>query len=650
MSVPAHAPFDYQALEDFKKEATKYPNISDIQNVKAIPIIETEGYGQIPALDAIIKFKIEDQNNSKLEEATKEIYSKEFYGGRLKQNTGKFAGKTVSEAKEEVKKWMLQGGNADILYELNETPIRCRCGAECVVKILSNQWFLNYSDPEWKTKVHSWINEMKILPEEIRNEFNNVVDWLRERACARQHGLGTKLPWDKNWIIESLSDSVIYMAYYTIAKYVNNKEITSENVSDAFFDYIFLSKGDSDNISSQCKITPELLEKIKKEFQYFYPVNARHSGRDLVPNHLTFFIFNHIAIFPREYWPEEIVVNGSVLMDGKKMSKSEGNIIPLRDAIRNHGADSIRLAILISAELLQDADFNQEAVRGIKNKLESMLEECSKYRSGSIIKLEQEDKWIKSKMEQLVLKTTSSIQKMRLREALHFILYEFESDLQWYTKRALAKKRNDFSGILHEVSSIRVSMMSPFAPYASEEMWSRLGNTGIVSKSTWPDYHEDKIDFESIQSENLLKNTIEDIKNIIKVTKIIPKKITIYTSAQWKVKAYQEILSRVISGEVNIGAIIRSLIADKDTEEIKKDPDFVKKTVNDILSESQEERESKNRIGLIDEKKILAELDSLVQAEFGITSQVFSESDQDKYDPKNKSKTSRPYKPAILIE
>jgi len=650
MSVPAHAPFDYQALEDLKKEATKYPDLAEINNVNAIPIIETEGYGQIPALDAITKFQIENQNSSKLEEATKEIYSKEFYGGKLKQNTGRFVGKTVAEAKDEVKKWMLQGGNADILYELNETPIRCRCGAECVVKILSNQWFLNYSDPEWKTKVHSWINEMKILPEEIRNEFNNVVDWLRERACARQHGLGTKLPWDKNWIIESLSDSVIYMAYYIIAKYVNNKEITSENVSDVFFDYIFLNKGDPNSISSQCKITPELLEKIKKEFQYFYPVNARHSGRDLVPNHLTFFIFNHIAIFPREYWPEEIVVNGSVLMDGKKMSKSEGNIIPLRDAIRNHGADSIRLAILISAELLQDADFNQEAVKGIKNKLESMLEECSRYRSGSTVKLEQEDKWIKSKVQQLILKTTTSIQKMRLREALHFILYDFESDLQWYTKRALAKKRNEFSTILHEVSSTRVSMMSPFAPYAAEEMWSRLGNAGIVSKSTWPEYHEDMIDFESIQSENLLKNTIEDIKNIIKVTKITPKKITIYTSAQWKVKAYQKILSKVVAGEVNIGLIIRSLIADKDTEEIKKDPDFVKKTVNDILSESQEERESKNKIGLIDEKKILSELDSLVQAEFGITSQVFSESDQDKYDPKNKSRTSRPYKPAILIE
>jgi leucyl-tRNA synthetase len=239
---------------------------------------------------------------------------------------------------------------------------------------------------------------------------------------------------------------------------------------------------------------------------------------------------------------------------------------------------------------------------------------------------------------------------MRLREALHFILYEFESDLQWYMKRVTAKRRQDFSGILHEIFSTRVAMLSPFAPYASEEMWHRLGNTGIVSESSWPAYNENSIDFSSIQSENLLKNTMEDIKNIIKVTKIIPKKITIYTPASWKVKAYQKILSKVVEGEINIGNLIKSLIADKETEEIKKDPDFVKKTVNDILSESQEQRESKNKIGLIDGKKILSELDSLVQAEFGISSQVFTESDQDKYDPKNKSRTARPYKPAILIE
>lgn len=650
MSVPAHAPFDYQALDDLKKEASRHPNIPALSEIKPISIIETEGYGDIPAREIIEKLGIKNQDDPKLEEATKEIYSKEFYGGKLKQNTGKFANKVVADAKEAVKKWILDNGNADILYELNENPVRCRCGAECVVKLLDNQWFLNYSNPEWKEKVHSWINEMKILPEEIRNEFNHVVDWLKERACARQHGLGTKLPWDKNWIIESLSDSVIYMAYYTIVKYVNAGEIKPDYISDSFFDYVFLEKGDLQKTSSESKIPQETLEKIKKEFQYYYPVNARHSGRDLVPNHLTFFIFNHLAIFPKKYWPEEIVVNGSVLMDGKKMSKSMGNIIPLRDAIKTHGADSIRLAILISAELLQDADFNQEAVRGIKNKLENMLEESTKYKAAKEALLMQEDKWIHSRLQQLIAKATVSIQKMRLREALHHVLYEFDSDIQWYLRRVEAKKRTDQAGILHEVLSARVAMLSPFAPYVSEEMWSRLGNQGLVSMSHWPNPDETKIDLLSVQSEDLLKTTLDDIKNIIKVTKMTPKKITIYTAAAWKAKAYQKILSQVTSGNVNIGTMIKSLIADNETAEIKKDPDFVKKTVNDILSESQESRDSKNKVGAVDEIKALSELESLIKDEYGIGLQVFSETDQAKYDPKNKARTARPYKPAILIE
>lgn len=650
MSVPAHAPFDYQALEDIKKDSSKYPNIPSLLEIKPISIITTEGYGDIPARDVVERLGIDNQSSPKLEEATKELYSKEFYGGKLKQNTGKFAQKVVADAKEEVKKWILDSGNADILYELNENPVRCRCGAECVVKLLDNQWFLNYSNPEWKEKAHSWIQKMKILPEEIRNEFDHVVDWLKERACARQHGLGTKLPWDKNWIIESLSDSVIYMAYYTLSKYINSVKIMPEHISDSFFDYVFLEKGSLDKVSFDTKIPQENLDDIKKEFQYYYPVNARHSGRDLVPNHLTFFIFNHLAIFPEKYWPEEIVVNGSVLMDGKKMSKSMGNIIPLRDAIKLHGADSIRLAILISAELLQDADFNQEAVRGIKSKLENMLDDCSKYKTENETILPQEDRWIKSKVQQLIAKTTASIEKMRLREALHHVLYEFDTDVQWYRRRVETKKRENYGGVLHDVFSIRVAMLSPFAPYIAEEMWFRLGNDGLASGSSWPVPDETKIDLISDQAETLLKTTMDDIKNIVKVTKINPKKITIYTAAPWKAKAYQKILSQVIKGDINIGTMIKSLIADKDTDMIKKDPDFVKKTVNDILSESQDDRDSKNKVGLVDEAKVLPDLQYLIRDEYGIGLQVFSEDDSAKYDPKNKARTARPCKPAILIE
>ena len=654
MSVPAHAPFDYQALLDSKSGKNKSINsdlLKNIQNIEPISMINTESLGNIPAKDIVEKMGILHQDDPKLEEATKEIYSKEFYEGILGDNTKQFAGKKISEAKDEIKEWITKTGSADILLELTNSPVKCRCGTECVVKLLSNQWFLDYSNKDWKQKAHSCFEGMNILPNEIRSEFDKVLDWLRERACARQHGLGTKVPWDKEWLVESLADSVIYMAFYIISKYVNKKEINGNDLTDEFFDYVFYGKKDSGEIANKINITKEKLEEIRNEFLYFYPVDSRHSGRDLVPNHLTFFVLNHVALFPEENWPQEIVVNGSVLMAGKKMSKSMGNIIPLRDAVRKHGADPIRLTILISAELLQDADFNVEAINGIKNKLESMYENSTKTKAEEIPELEPEDKWIFSMLQNLAINVSQSMDKIRLREALHHILYDFDSELQWYLKRTKSKQRTNISGILHKILSSRVLMLSPFAPHITEEIWEKLGNSELASKSAWPSSIGIEIDSKSIQTETLLKSIIDDINNILKVTKILPKKITIYTAEQWKSKAYNSILKNVLDGQTNIGTIIKSLIANKETEQIKKDPDFVKKTLNDILSEPVELRKGRMNIGQIDEKQIISsELSSLVKNDYGVELSVFSESDSEKYDPKNKAKAARPFKPAILIE
>ena len=541
--------------------------------------------------------------------------------------------------------------SADILLELTNSPVKCRCGAECVVKLLSNQWFLDYSNKDWKDKAHSCFEKMNIFPNEIRPEFDQVLDWLRERACARQHGLGTKVPWDKEWLVESLADSVIYMAFYIISKYVNKKEINGNDLTDEFFDYIFYGGKDSGKIAKKINTTKEKLEEIRNEFVYFYPVDSRHSGRDLVPNHLTFFVLNHVAIFPEENWPQEIVVNGSVLMGGKKMSKSMGNIIPLRDAVRKYGADPIRLTILISAELLQDADFNAEAINGIKNKLEVMYKDSTKIKAEKITELEPEDKWILSMLQNLASNVSQSMDKIRLREALHHILYGFDSELQWYLKRTKSKQRVNISGILHKIFSNRVLMLSPFAPHIADEIWEKLGNTELASKSAWPSSVGIEIDPTAIQTETLLKSIIDDINNILKVTKISPKKITIYTAEQWKSKAYSSILKNVLDNQTNLGTIIKSLIANKETEQIKKDPDFVKKILNDILSDPIELRKGRIDINKIDEKQIISsELTSLVKNDYNVELDVFSESDSSKYDPKNKAKTARPFKPAILIE
>ena len=214
----------------------------------------------------------------------------------------------------------------------------------------------------------------------------------------------------------------------------------------------------------------------------------------------------------------------------------------------------------------------------------------------------------------------------------------------------LAKGRADTAGILHQILTARVAMLSPFAPHIAEEMWERLGNTGLASKAPWPK-SEGRIDYKAVQTEELLQSILEDIRNILKVTKMTPQKIVLYTADTWKVKAYQKIAKDVLSGQTNIGAIIKELIANKDTENVKKDPDFVKKTVNSILAEPVELRKLKAERESISEIQVIkSELGPLVKKEFGVDLAAFEESDPAKYDPKNKAKTARPFKPALLIE
>lgn len=701
MSVPAHAPYDYQALKDLQLSKK-----DDITKVVPVTIIESENFSIIqnddskqsrtiiPAFEIIKSFNIKNQSDPLLEKATAELYSIEFYRGRMLPNTGKYSGKPVKIAKDMVKNDLLTSKDniSAIMYELKNTGIKCRCGTDCVVKLLDNQWFINYGNADWKKSVHKFLDgKIKIIPSEIIQEFNYIVDWLKERACARKSGLGTKMPWDKEWIIESLSDSVIYMAYYIIAKYIHIKQekngtekqnsddvLAEENISDSFFDYIFLDIGDINEVSKQCNLSVSLIEQIKSEFQYFYPVDSRHSGRDLIPNHLSFFIFNHVAIFQEKYWPKQIVVNGSVLMDGKKMSKSLGNIIPLREAIKNYGADNIRLAILISAELLQDADFSFETVKGIRSKIseiyENALEYSYHYKSlrydgdyfdfdGSQIPLnELEDRWIMSKLQKSIVDVTDSIDSLRLRDALHKILYAFNKDLQWYKKRAAAKLREDkINTIVAFYLSRQILMLSPFAPFISEELWEKYGHLKYVTKCQWPKVNHDLINLSAEESDNYLSKFNADLINIIKVTKIKPHKIYVYISSKWKQQLYEKIIYLMeIQNIKNYGEIMRKLINEYNMESAKKDPKLITKIIEDVLSEPVDSRLNRSKLNLaeFDEKFILNdgkqfllnEIQTGIEYRGNIELVIYSEDDQNKYDPSSKSKFARPFKPAIYIE
>jgi leucyl-tRNA synthetase len=89
-------------------------------------------------------------------------------------------------------------------------------------------------------------------------------------------------------------------------------------MTDACWDYIFLH---ADYNPNKMPIEKPKLDKMRQEFDYWYPVDMRVSGKDLVPNHLSFFLFNHAAIWRNqtEKWPKSIRANGFLLLNNEKV-------------------------------------------------------------------------------------------------------------------------------------------------------------------------------------------------------------------------------------------------------------------------------------------------------------------------------------------
>lgn len=197
------------------------------------------------------------------------------------------------------------------------------------------------------------------LPE-TRNGFEAVLDWLNQWACARSYGLGSKLPWDPQFLVESLSDSTIYMSYYTVANLLHQDMfgaqpgplgITPDQMSDEIWDFV-LGSGE---YPSNSTIPLEKAAQLKYHFQYFYPLDIRSSAKDLIPNHLTFCIYVHAALFPEKHWPRAMRTNGHLTLNGKKMSKSTGNFMTMRDATKKYGADAMRLSLADAGDEITDA-------------------------------------------------------------------------------------------------------------------------------------------------------------------------------------------------------------------------------------------------------------------------------------------------------
>lgn len=560
-SVPGDAPYDYVALrhlQQSKAECQKYKlDYPMINSIQPIPIIKSKGFGNLPGMEIVEKMQIKSLDDPRLEEATAEVYKAGFHGGVLRENCGKYAGMKVAEAKEMVKAEMLQSGQADIFHDLSEEVV-CRCGNKVIIKRIDDQWFIKYSDPELTERSKEQSKEMSVFPEEYHHNLPAVLEWFGDRACVRLgNWLGSKFPFDSKWTIEPISDSTLYPAYYIVSKFVNDGTLKAEELTEEFFDYVFLNRGSG---SAKWK-------KVREEFNYFYPLDFNLGGKEHQTVHFPVFLMNHVAILPEEKWPRGIFVHWWVTGKGSKVSKSKGGAEPIPQAMAKYGVDAMRLYYSHIGSPHVDVVWDEEVVLNYKNALEriyAVVQELQNKKASSTKGHHKLiDGWLESRINQHLLQINESMKEYRLRDLASCTYFTIYDDLRWYLRRGGGNTK-----VIVTVLELWFKLMNPITPHLSEELHAEAEKEGkvekvgnkLVSSSSWPEADGNKINHIYDAGEELIQSTVEGMRNVLKLAQVEkPKQFTLFIAESWKYELFT-LLSKELKVTHNMSEIMRKVL------------------------------------------------------------------------------------------
>ena len=640
MSVPAHSPDDWVALEEIKADEARLREYgvdpAEVAAIEPVAILDIEGYGEFPARDAVESRGIERQDDPALEAATQALYNDEFREGRLHDVYGPYAGQTVQEARDAFREEHQASGEFDAMYEFSEEVV-CRCGGDVEVSE-QETWFLRYNDEEWKEETKEAVDGLDTVPEHTRDEYYHTIDWLNEWPCIRNYGLGTRLPWDDDFVIEPLSDSTIYMAYYTLAHRID--EIPTEDLDRDFFDALFYGADAVDD-------PDERALDLREEWEYWYPVDYRCSGNDLISNHLTFYLYHHAELFDPDDWPQGITVMGMGLLEGEKMSSSKGHVVLPGEAVERFGADTVRFFLLNSSEPWQDYDWRADAVESTRSQLNRFWNRSREVIDGAAESpadaeapdLERIDRWLLSKLQGAIRTATEAMEGFETRTASQAAFYELEEHLRWYRRRA-DLDRPGARWTLREVLETRLVLLAPFVPFLANELHEEL--TGRPAEdAAWPtpdpELQRPRVEAE----EELVRGLLDDVREVVDVTGTDPETIHVYVADDWK----YDVFETVVEAGPDQGAVMGEVMQD---EAMRERGNAVNDLVGDLAGFVREQPEGSVEVLLdVDELDVYGDAAGVLAREFDADVEVYAAGEAP--EGAEKADSAVPFRPAIHL-
>jgi leucyl-tRNA synthetase len=301
------------------------------------------------------------------------------------------------------------------------------------------------------------------------------------------------------------------------------KEATREiDTMDTFLDssWYFLRYCDARNTKEAFSF-----EKVK----YWMSVDQYIGGVEHAILHLMYSRFFQMALYDCGLVSTEepftnLLTQGMVIKDGKKMSKSIGNVVSPAEIIEKFGADTARLFILFAAPPERELDWSDAGVEGsyrFINRVYRMVREFQeKFGSGStdFVMSTDADKELAFAMNGTIKKVTEDIrERFNFNTAISSIM-ELVNEMYHY-KELETINENQFRQAIQNL----LLVLAPFTPHACEELWQQLGMEGSIHKMPWPDFDESALVKDAVEIVVQINGKIKD--KIQVPTALTPKEL-----------------------------------------------------------------------------------------------------------------------------
>jgi leucyl-tRNA synthetase len=536
MSVPAHAPADWLALEELPApERHRVPEVPAIVVVPEAGLTSSErelmkGTG-VPAERAVRATGAHHLSDAEpLQRATERLYRLELIRGRMIPSI--LNGVPVPEARTTVAAELARTGRSPEVREFSESVV-CRNGHEVIIRRVPDQWFIRYSDPAWKLKDRALLERLVVRPDEYHRELPAIFDWLGDRPCTRRgRWLGTPFPKDESWVIEPIADSTLYPAYFPIRLLVADGEVPESALTDAFFDYVILGEG-----AGEPSLPKAALERARAQFRYWYPLDLNIAGKEHKRVHFPVFLATHALLLPPTLQPQGLMMHGWLTgQGGLKISKKEvsskgGAIPPLREAFERWGADALRLFYATSASPAQDVEWDPALADAAAERLEDLARVARSGLSEGGGGPPELERWLESRVHEILTRTGPALEEGRMRDAAEAVYAELPGAIRRYLVRG-----GEPGPTLARVTRAWIAAMGPITPHLAEEL-GQGRFPGLVAVTPFPRAEEFPRSAGALAAEEVIDRLEEDLRSVLKPAIAKgnpPDEAVFFVAAPWK--------------------------------------------------------------------------------------------------------------------